>query len=155
MDCSRCGGELETYALGDKEAYVCDDCGFVDTPVEHEATKRPEPEPWAKALERFHEKFVEGDVAVVGSGETAALVEIDAQAASDDDPDEASIDADESGAEPDETESDTDETDADPEEVEPDETDSDAETDDESDESSDDVDGGTTSDTAEEREKPA
>ncbi|QCC50212.1 zf-TFIIB domain-containing protein [Halapricum salinum] len=77
MDCSRCGGELETYSLGEKEAYVCTDCGFADTPVEHEATKRPEPEPWAAALKRFHEKFVEGDAAIVGSGETAALVEID------------------------------------------------------------------------------
>jgi hypothetical protein len=128
MDCSRCGGELETYALGDKEAYVCGDCGFVDTPVEHEATPRPEPEPWGKALERFHEKFVEGDAAVVGSGETAALVEIDT----------------EDGDDPDETETDEEETDADTEESESD-----------ADESSDDADDGATSDTAEERGKPA
>lgn len=77
MDCSRCGGELDTYSLGDNEAYVCTDCGFVDTPVEHEVTSRPEPEPWTAALKRFHEKFVEGEAAIVGSGETAALVEID------------------------------------------------------------------------------
>ncbi|MEF8883413.1 MAG: hypothetical protein V5A34_12925, partial [Halapricum sp.] len=73
----RCGGDLETYTLDGNEAYVCAECGFVDTPVEHEATPRPEPEPWEEALKRFHEKYVEGDVAITGTGETAALVELE------------------------------------------------------------------------------
>lgn len=77
MDCSRCGGDLEVYSLGDKEAYVCADCGFVDTPVEHEIATQSEPEPWERALQRFYDKHVDQDAAIVGSGETAALVEID------------------------------------------------------------------------------
>ncbi|MEF8825762.1 MAG: hypothetical protein V5A27_05400 [Halapricum sp.] len=79
MECSRCGGDLETYTLDGNEAYVCAECGFVDTPVEHEATPRPEPEPWEEALKRFHEKYVEGDVAITGTGETAALVELESE----------------------------------------------------------------------------
>ncbi|QSG15836.1 hypothetical protein [Halapricum desulfuricans] len=77
MDCSRCGGDLEVYSLGEEEAYVCADCGFVDTPVDHEVSTQPDPEPWERALRRFYEKHVDGDAAIVGSGETAALVEID------------------------------------------------------------------------------
>jgi hypothetical protein len=88
MECSRCGGNLETYTLDGNEAYVCAECGFVDTPVEHEATPRPEPEPWEEALKRFHEKYVEGDVAITGTGETAALVEL--ETAESDVPDDAS-----------------------------------------------------------------
>jgi len=75
MDCSRCGGELDVYSLGKKEAYVCVDCGFIDTPVEHEVPTQPEPEPWERALRRFDEKH-DQEAAIVGSGETAALVEI-------------------------------------------------------------------------------
>jgi len=77
MDCSRCGGDLEVYSLGDKEAYVCADCGFVDTPVEHEIATQSQPEPWERALQRFYDKHVDQDAAIVGSGETAALVKID------------------------------------------------------------------------------
>ncbi len=77
MDCSRCGGDLEVYSLGENEAYVCVDCGFVGTPVEHTISTQSEPEPWERALQRFYEKHVGGDAAIVGSGETAALVEID------------------------------------------------------------------------------
>jgi len=129
MDCSRCGGELETYSLGEKEAYVCIDCGFADTPVEHEVTPRPEPEPWTAALKRFHEKFVEGDAAIVGSGETAAIVEIDReQSDSETATDEKDTEAD-AEADTDEENTDADEENAEAEDV------------------SDDV--------AEEREKPA
>lgn len=78
MDCSRCGGDLEVYSLGEREAYVCVDCGFVDTPVEHEIPERSA-EPWERALERFYERHRGGDAAIVGSGETAALVEIDSE----------------------------------------------------------------------------
>ncbi|QSG09739.1 hypothetical protein [Halapricum desulfuricans] len=77
MDCSRCGGDLEVYSLGEQEAYVCADCGFVDTTVEHEVKTRPEPEPWERALERFYRKHVDTEAAIVGSGETAALVEVE------------------------------------------------------------------------------
>lgn len=77
MDCSRCGGDLEVYSLGEAEAYVCVDCGFVDTPVDHEVSTQADPEPWERALHRFYEKHVDGDAAIVGSGETAALVEVD------------------------------------------------------------------------------
>lgn len=91
MDCARCGGELETYTLGGNEAYVCVECGFVDTPVDHEATPRPEPEPWEEALERFYETVVDGEAAVTGSGETAALVELASEADdSDDEPEDDS-----------------------------------------------------------------
>lgn len=88
MDCARCGGELETYTLGGNEAYVCGECGFVDTPVDHEATPRPEPEPWEEALERFYETYVDGEAAVTGSGETAALVELASEDDSTDDSDD-------------------------------------------------------------------
>jgi len=139
MDCSRCGGKLETYSLGEKEAYVCTDCGFADTPVEHEVTPRPEPEPWTAALKRFHEKFVEGDAAIVGSGETAALVEIDREQS------DGGTAVDDEDTDADVKEEDV-EADADDENEE-------ANTDDENEGA--DVEAEDISDVAEEREKPA
>jgi hypothetical protein len=56
MECSRCGGRLETYALNGSEACVCEDCGFVDTPFEHDDVEFDDPEPWSTAIERFYEK---------------------------------------------------------------------------------------------------
>jgi len=47
---------METYALDGKEASVCPDCGFVDTPVEHDDIDRRPSESWSDALERFKRK---------------------------------------------------------------------------------------------------
>lgn len=55
MECPRCGGRLETYALDGEEAVGCDSCGYVGVEVEHER----EPlnfESWDDALERFYQK---------------------------------------------------------------------------------------------------
>lgn len=59
MDCRRCGGQVETYALEGNEACICLDCGFVDTPVDFEDLEDQDPEPWSKAIERFYEKYAE------------------------------------------------------------------------------------------------
>ncbi|QSG06801.1 hypothetical protein [Halapricum desulfuricans] len=122
MDCSRCGGDLEVYSLGEQEAYVCADCGFVDTTVEHEVKTRPEPEPWERALERFYRKHTDDtEAAVVGSGETAALVEIEPD--SDDSAVEASAAAEtaaDAQTEPDVEEAEPDDEPTDVEEAEPD-----------------------------------
>lgn len=59
MDCRRCGGELETYALNGSEACVCPECGFADTPVDHEDVDSVDPEPWSEAIERFYERYAE------------------------------------------------------------------------------------------------
>ena len=58
MDCPRCETTLETYALGDSEAEVCERCGYVGVTVEHE--REPvEFESWQEALRRFEEKHAE------------------------------------------------------------------------------------------------
>lgn len=139
MDCSRCGGDLEVYSLGEQEAYVCADCGFVDTPVEHEVQTRLEPEPWERALERFYEKHTDSDAAIVGSGETAALVAIESSA------DDASGDrsADEEGRTADEDDGDEQVADGDEiagESAEPDESDEAIDESDEADEAIDESD---------------
>lgn len=59
MECARCGGQLETYALNGKEACVCPNCGFADTPVDHDDIDWQNPEPWSAAIERFYEKHAE------------------------------------------------------------------------------------------------
>ncbi|PSP82343.1 hypothetical protein BRC83_09450 [Halobacteriales archaeon QS_1_68_17] len=60
MDCPRCGAQLLTYSLDERTAFVCEDCGYVGVPADHE----PEPEPeesWGEALERFYDRFGAGD----------------------------------------------------------------------------------------------
>lgn len=54
MDCPRCGreGTLTQYALGDRTAAVCERCGFVGVPVDHES-ERKKRESWEDALTRF------------------------------------------------------------------------------------------------------
>ncbi|WP_251329242.1 hypothetical protein [Haloplanus pelagicus] len=53
MDCPQCEGTLATYALGGREASVCEDCGYVGIAAEH----RGDPhriESWDEALRRFY-----------------------------------------------------------------------------------------------------
>jgi hypothetical protein len=54
MDCPRCDGRLDTYAVEttDQTAVVCDACGFAGVAASH----RPEesdPESWDRAIRRF------------------------------------------------------------------------------------------------------
>jgi hypothetical protein len=53
MDCPQCGGELATYALGGREASVCEDCGHVGIAAEHRGGPRSV-ESWDDALRRFY-----------------------------------------------------------------------------------------------------
>jgi hypothetical protein len=53
MDCPQCGGPLATYALSDREASVCEDCGYVGIAAEHRGEARTI-ESWDDALRRFY-----------------------------------------------------------------------------------------------------
>jgi len=53
MDCPQCGGTLDTYALSDSEASVCEDCGYVGIAAEHRGDPRAV-ESWDDALRRFY-----------------------------------------------------------------------------------------------------
>jgi DNA-directed RNA polymerase subunit M/transcription elongation factor TFIIS len=53
MDCPQCGGSLATYALSDREASVCEDCGYVGIAAEHRGESRTV-ESWDDALRRFY-----------------------------------------------------------------------------------------------------
>jgi len=53
MDCPQCGGTLATYALGGREASVCEDCGYVGIAAEHRGAPRSV-ESWDDALRRFY-----------------------------------------------------------------------------------------------------
>ncbi|WP_275883489.1 hypothetical protein [Halorhabdus sp. BNX81] len=54
MECPRCGGNLETFAVGGTEAtaVVCDSCGFSGVPASHRY-EGAAPESWDRAMERF------------------------------------------------------------------------------------------------------
>lgn len=55
MDCPQCeGGTLVTYALDEREAHVCEQCGYVGIPADHHG-ERAAPESWNDALRRYHE----------------------------------------------------------------------------------------------------
>lgn len=56
MDCPQCEGEgtLTTFTDGEREAVVCEDCGYVGIPADHSGEGR-EVETWADAVDRFHE----------------------------------------------------------------------------------------------------
>jgi len=54
MDCPRCGGELDRYRHGDREAAACPDCGWTGVSADHRGEARV-PETWGDALRRFHE----------------------------------------------------------------------------------------------------
>ncbi len=51
MACPRCAGPLDHYALQGREALVCEDCGYIDVPVEHHSDA-PEIESWDDAVNR-------------------------------------------------------------------------------------------------------
>jgi len=53
MTCPQCGGALATYALGGREASVCEDCGYVGIAAEHRGDPRSI-ESWDDALRRFY-----------------------------------------------------------------------------------------------------
>lgn len=53
MDCPRCGGHLDRYRQGDREAASCPDCGWTGISADHRGDVRV-PETWGDALERFH-----------------------------------------------------------------------------------------------------
>jgi hypothetical protein len=55
MECPRCNGDLKRYALFDREAFTCEECGYLGVPVDHEPTPQSV-ESWSEALERFREK---------------------------------------------------------------------------------------------------
>jgi hypothetical protein len=58
MDCPECGGSLDAYVLGGREAVTCARCGWVGIEADH----RGEPgvdESWGEALGRFYERHVE------------------------------------------------------------------------------------------------
>jgi DNA-directed RNA polymerase subunit M/transcription elongation factor TFIIS len=63
MDCPECGGSLSTYRLSSREAYVCEECGYVGIQADHHGDPE-DTESWTDALRRFHEENV--DVAVGG-----------------------------------------------------------------------------------------
>lgn len=54
MECPRCGGNLETFAVEGAEAtaVVCESCGFSGVPASHRH-EGGEPESWDRAIERF------------------------------------------------------------------------------------------------------
>ncbi|MFB6148628.1 MAG: hypothetical protein ABEJ48_03085 [Halobacteriales archaeon] len=53
MDCPRCGGAVETYTLGEREASSCDRCGWVgiDAILQDEPT-RPENDSWEEVIQQ-------------------------------------------------------------------------------------------------------
>ena len=56
MRCDRCGDTLEKFELAGASTVVCNGCGFVDVPVDHEPEPRPN-ESWQDAFERFYDRF--------------------------------------------------------------------------------------------------
>lgn len=56
MRCERCGEAVDQYELGGASAIVCQACGFLDVPVDHEPEPRPN-ESWQDAFDRFYAKF--------------------------------------------------------------------------------------------------
>ncbi len=51
MDCPRCGGDLEAYTLGGRDAKACNACGFVGIKVEHNPSAASS-ESWEDAIDR-------------------------------------------------------------------------------------------------------
>jgi hypothetical protein len=53
MACPQCGGALQTYSLGGREASVCEDCGYVGIAADHKGDPVVV-ESWDDALRRFY-----------------------------------------------------------------------------------------------------
>ncbi|WP_299233178.1 hypothetical protein [Natronomonas sp.] len=49
MECPRCDSPLERYALGDRSAVTCGECGYVGVPVDHRDDAQ-RTETWAEAV---------------------------------------------------------------------------------------------------------
>jgi DNA-directed RNA polymerase subunit M/transcription elongation factor TFIIS len=72
MECPRCGSHLERYALGDRTALTCDECGYAGVPVDHHGELRTA-ETWADALSRVPDAGQIASVTVETATETPAL----------------------------------------------------------------------------------
>jgi DNA-directed RNA polymerase subunit M/transcription elongation factor TFIIS len=57
MDCPQCGGTLSTFTFDGREAFVCEECGYVGIEADHHG-EPVEVESWTDALRRFHEEHV-------------------------------------------------------------------------------------------------
>lgn len=58
MDCPECGGSLDAYVLGGREAVTCVRCGWVGIEADHRGEQVVD-ESWGEALGRFYERRVE------------------------------------------------------------------------------------------------
>lgn len=54
--CRRCGAGLITYTLLDREAVVCEDCGFTGVPIAERHPTTGADESWEAAVSRFLER---------------------------------------------------------------------------------------------------
>jgi hypothetical protein len=58
MDCPACGGPVDAYVLGGREAAACTRCGWVGIEADHRGTGE-DGESWDDALDRFYDRQVE------------------------------------------------------------------------------------------------
>lgn len=58
MDCPRCGAVLSAYRLSEREASVCEACGYVGVATEHGGEPR-EVESWDAAIRRARRRLIE------------------------------------------------------------------------------------------------
>jgi len=69
MDCPRCGAALSAYRLSDREASVCEACGYVGVATEHGGEPRAV-ESWEAAIDRARRRLIEReDDAGAGDGD--------------------------------------------------------------------------------------
>lgn len=78
MECPRCGGSLDTYAIEatGRSAVVCEECGFAGVTATHES-ERANVESWDHAIERFEQTGQSSDPADETGRATAAPVPTD------------------------------------------------------------------------------
>lgn len=55
MNCPQCDGTLSTYTFDEREAFVCERCGYVGIEADHHG-EPVEAETWTDALRRFYEE---------------------------------------------------------------------------------------------------
>ncbi|MFB6136290.1 MAG: hypothetical protein ABEJ04_05985 [Halobacteriaceae archaeon] len=67
MNCPQCDGTLSTYTFDEREAFVCERCGYVGIEADHHGDP-VEVESWTDALRRFYR---ESDAEPVGSERTS------------------------------------------------------------------------------------
>jgi len=59
MDCPRCGAALSAYRLSEREASVCEACGYVGVATDHGGEPR-EVESWDAAISRARRRLIDG-----------------------------------------------------------------------------------------------